>query len=167
MAKQVRSSGAVKKEYLQSTNLIHLTAMVDCLFESKDPTRVMHPFKDKDNERLEVDIVSKSGAAWIKVIARNARALTLVSLGNGEYGQKSVVDQAEAYKKCAEIHPHRYQTPEIVFFFACGVERLLANKLQALGIVVEGKIVTSDDSHQSLIGKFEQDKEKRHKTLCC
>ncbi|XP_043279461.1 UPF0415 protein C7orf25 homolog isoform X2 [Venturia canescens] len=156
---KVRSSGVVKKEYLQSTNLIHLTAMVDCLFESKEPICVMQPFKDKNNERLEVDIVCKSGGTWIKVIARNARALTLISLGNGEYGQKSVLDQAEAYKKCAENHPYRYQTPEIVFYFACGVEMLLARKLENLGVIVHGKVVTNDESyHQNLIGTSMEEK---------
>lgn len=138
---QVRIKGIVKREYLQSTNLIHLTAMVERLFASRDRISVMHPFKDTDSTRLEVDIVCDSGASWVKVIARNARALTLISLGNAEYGQKSVLDQAEMYLRCASFHPHCYKAPTVVFHFAYGVEAPLAKQLKELGIVVEGNIV--------------------------
>ena len=120
--------------------------MVERLFASKDPICVMRPFKYEDNTRLEVDIVCDSGASWVKVIARNARALTLISLGNGEYGQKSVLDQAETYIKCASFHPYRYKAPEIIFHFACGVEKPLADRLQKLGVGVEGAIVDCDDN---------------------
>ncbi|KAK0175324.1 hypothetical protein PV327_009081 [Microctonus hyperodae] len=145
---KVRSAGNVKKEYLQSTNLIHLNAMVERLLSSKEPTSVMKPFKI-DNTRLEVDIVCNSGDSWVKVIARNARALTLISLGNGEYGQKSVLDQAKFYLNCAKLHPHRYKLPEVIFHFACGIEIPLAMKLEKLGILVEGERINADDIYSS------------------
>ncbi|KAG8035620.1 hypothetical protein G9C98_001048 [Cotesia typhae] len=113
---KVRSTGNVKKEYLQSTNLIHLNAIIERLVVSKDAVSVMRPFKF-ENSRLEVDIVCDAGSSWVKVIARNPRALTLISQGEGEFGQKSV-DQAQAYLSCAELHPHRYKAPEVVFHFA-------------------------------------------------
>lgn len=95
--------------------------------------------------KLEVDIVCDNGASWVKVIARNPRALTLISCGNAEYGQKSIVDQAANYKKCAESHPYMYKPPKIIFYFAYGVEKLLAQKLKVIqDIEVEGFISETD-----------------------
>ncbi|XP_063985072.1 UPF0415 protein C7orf25 homolog isoform X1 [Diachasmimorpha longicaudata] len=137
---KVRSTDSVKREHLQSTNLIHLSALVERLLISKNPTEVMKPFKIPDSDsRLTVDIVCNGGATWIKVIARNARALTLISLGNGEYGQKSVLDQAESYLKCAAVYPHHYKSPEIIFYFAYGIETSLSSQLEELGVQVEGE----------------------------
>ena len=138
---KVRLTGNVKKEHLQSTNLIHLNAIVKRLLSANEPVNVLKPFKYQ-NSRLEVDIVCDGGSSWVKVIARNARALTLISRGNAEYGQKSVFDQAESYLKCAKNHPHMYKPPDIIFHFACGIEKPLANKLEnSLGIIVEGEII--------------------------
>lgn len=146
--KKVRSVGNVKKEHLQSTNLIHLDAMVMRLFDSKELVGVMKPFKYQGS-RLEVDIVCANGASWIKVIARNARALTLISLGNGEYGQKSIIDQAESYLLCAKHHPHLYKPPEVLFHFAYGIETVLARRLESMGITVEGDRINSCERETS------------------
>ncbi|KAL7293947.1 hypothetical protein TKK_0012528 [Trichogramma kaykai] len=146
--KKVRSTGNVKKEHLQSTNLIHLNAIVERLLSANEPVSVLKPFKN-ENSRLEVDIVCNGGSSWVKVIARNAKALTLISCGNAEYGQKSVLDQAEAYLKCAKNYPHMYKPPDIIFYFACGIEIPLAQKLEnSLNIIVEGKkidVLAEDD----------------------
>lgn len=112
---------------------------------ANDPVNVLKPFKYL-NSRLEVDIVCDGGSSWIKVIARNAKALTLISRGNAEYGQKSVFDQAESYLKCAKNHPHMYKPPDIVFHFAYGIEKPLAQKLESsLGVIIEGDIIDADD----------------------
>ncbi|KAH0547289.1 hypothetical protein KQX54_018422 [Cotesia glomerata] len=112
----------------------------------------MRPFKF-ENSRLEVDIVCDSGSSWVKVIARNPRALTLISQGEGEFGQKSVVDQAQAYLSCAELHPHRYKAPEVVFHFACGIENSLAVRLEELRVVVEGVRIGNLDPFDAAICK--------------
>ncbi|XP_076161388.1 UPF0415 protein C7orf25 homolog [Ptiloglossa arizonensis] len=134
---KVQSTGNVKKEHLQSTNLIHLNAIVARLFCADEPTNVMKPFKYQKS-RLEVDIVCNGGASWVKVIARNAKALTLISLGNGEYGQKSVLDQATCYLQCAKCYPHLYRPPDVIFHFAYGIEIPLATRLERMGVMVEG-----------------------------
>ncbi|XP_053988624.1 UPF0415 protein C7orf25 homolog [Hylaeus volcanicus] len=141
---KVQSTGNVKKEHLQSTNLIHLNAIVVRLFCANEPTNVMKPFKYQKS-RLEVDIVCNGGASWIKVIARNARALTLISMGNGEYGQKSVLDQAVSYLQCAKCHPHLYRPPDVIFHFAYGIEIPLASRLEHMGVIVEGDRIQSED----------------------
>ncbi|XP_012230881.1 UPF0415 protein C7orf25 homolog isoform X1 [Linepithema humile] len=141
---KVHCTGNVKKEHLQSTNLIHLNAMVARLSCSKDPVSVIKPFKYQKS-RLEVDIVCNNGASWVKVIARNARALTLISLGNGEYGQKSVLDQANSYLMCSKCHLHHYRPPDVIFHFAYGIEIPLAIRLEQMGIKVEGERIDADN----------------------
>ncbi|XP_033336540.2 UPF0415 protein C7orf25 homolog isoform X3 [Megalopta genalis] len=153
---KVQSTGNVKKEHLQSTNLIHLNAIGARLFRANEPTNVMKPFKYQKS-RLEVDIVCDGGASWVKVIARNAKALTLISMGNGEYGQKSVLDQANCYLQCAKCYPHLYRPPDVVFHFAYGIEVPLAAHLERVGVVVEGDRIDCDDrstSVQETDGKF-------------
>ncbi|XP_017885014.1 UPF0415 protein C7orf25 homolog isoform X2 [Ceratina calcarata] len=137
---KVQCTGNVKKEHLQSTNLIHLNAIVTRLFCVNQPTNVMKPFKHKKS-RLEVDIVYNGGASWVKVIARNARALTLISMGNGEYGQKSVLDQASSYLQCAKCYLYLYRPPDVVFHFAYGIEIPLARRLKQMGVIIEGDII--------------------------
>ncbi|XP_078033712.1 UPF0415 protein C7orf25 homolog [Augochlora pura] len=146
---KVQSTGNVKKEHLQSTNLIHLNAIGARLFCASEPTNVMKPFKYQKS-RLEVDIVCNGGASWVKVIARNAKALTLISMGNGEYGQKSVLDQANCYLQCAKCYPHLYRPPDVVFHFAYGIEVPLAAHLERVGVVVEGNRINCDDKSTSV-----------------
>ncbi|XP_067213739.1 UPF0415 protein C7orf25 homolog isoform X2 [Linepithema humile] len=118
--------------------------MVARLSCSKDPVSVIKPFKYQKS-RLEVDIVCNNGASWVKVIARNARALTLISLGNGEYGQKSVLDQANSYLMCSKCHLHHYRPPDVIFHFAYGIEIPLAIRLEQMGIKVEGERIDADN----------------------
>lgn len=117
--------------------MIHLNAIVARLFGANQPTNIMKPFKYQKS-RLEVDIVCNGGASWIKVIARNAKALTMISMGNGEYGQKSVLDQATSYLECAKCYPHLYRPPDVIFHFAYGIETPLAARLERMGVIVEG-----------------------------
>ncbi|XP_017885013.1 UPF0415 protein C7orf25 homolog isoform X1 [Ceratina calcarata] len=145
---KVQCTGNVKKEHLQSTNLIHLNAIVTRLFCVNQPTNVMKPFKHKKS-RLEVDIVYNGGASWVKVIARNARALTLISMGNGEYGQKSVLDQASSYLQCAKCYLYLYRPPDVVFHFAYGIEIPLARRLKQMGVIIEGDIIKCKDVHDN------------------
>ncbi|KZC08635.1 UPF0415 protein C7orf25 like protein [Dufourea novaeangliae] len=153
---KVQTTGNVKKEHLQSTNLIHLNAIAARLFCASEPTNVMKPFKHKKS-RLEVDIVCNGGASWVKVIARNAKALTLISMGNGEYGQKSVLDQAMYFLQCAKYYPHLYRPPDVVFHFAYGIEVPLATRMEHMGVIVEGDRIQCEDekaidTHGSLNG---------------
>ncbi|KAM0729567.1 UPF0415 protein C7orf25-like protein [Formica fusca] len=141
---KVHCAGNLKKKHLQSTNLIHLNAIVARLSCAKDLVSVMRPFKHQKS-RLEVDIVCNNGASWVKVIARNARALTLISLGKGEYGQKSILDQANLYLMCSKCHLYHYKPPDVIFHFAYGIEIPLALRLEQMGIIVEGDRIDMDN----------------------
>jgi hypothetical protein len=45
--------------------------------------------------------------------------LPLFLLGEGEFGQRSIVDHAVEYLECARQHPHLFKTPKVmwVIFF--------------------------------------------------
>ena len=45
--------------------------------------------------QLVVDIVSGRSSSWVKIVARNPRALSVNSLGGAQFGQKNIVDQVE------------------------------------------------------------------------
>lgn len=80
----------------------------------------------------------------MKVVARNPKALTLIALGNGEYKQKSVLDQALTYVNCANDNRYLYRPPKVIFYFAYGIEIPLAQKLEEIGVTVEGERIESD-----------------------
>jgi hypothetical protein len=62
---------------------------VSCLVGSYNPVAVLHSFvltkSDGSSKRICVDIVAENGQQWIKVIARNPKALT--QLSSGKYMQ--------------------------------------------------------------------------------
>jgi hypothetical protein len=82
---QVTKPKAAKKEHLVCTNLLHFQALVSCLVGSYDPVAVLQSFiltkEDGNTKRICVDIVAEKGQQWIKVIARNPKALTQLSTG--------------------------------------------------------------------------------------
>jgi hypothetical protein len=41
--------------------------------------------------------------------------LPLFLLGEGEFGQRSIVDHAVEYLECAHQHPHLFKTPKVMW----------------------------------------------------
>lgn len=66
-----------------------------------------------DDRKITVDMVCDGGLTWIKVIARNPKSLSQICMGNGSYGVRSIIDQAEEYVMCAQLHPCLFQTPKV------------------------------------------------------
>lgn len=60
-----------------------------------------------------MDIVCDNGLTWTKVVARNPKSLSQVSMGDASFGVRSVVDQAEEFVECAKLYPHMFQTPTV------------------------------------------------------
>ena len=97
----------LKKEHINCSNLIHLGCIVDQLFLVKAPQSVMQPFnvqKDFSNKKVCVDIVCDKGLTWIKVVARNPRALDQNSQGGNQYGQRCIIDQVGNHLKLCIIN---------------------------------------------------------------
>ena len=88
-----------------------------------------------------VDIVSGSSGCWIKVVARNPRALAVNSQGGAQFGQKNILDQVIKLKSgipviqfslqvkefvlCARQNQILFAPPTVTFVFACGVTKSL------------------------------------------
>jgi len=78
LKKLQKQKNAKLNDHLKCTNLVHLAAFVQTLTESENPSAVSKVFSCVDNARkVIVDVVANDGFVWIKVVARNARALQL------------------------------------------------------------------------------------------
>jgi hypothetical protein len=43
--------------------------------------------------------------------------LSLFLLGEGEFGQRSIIDHAIEYLECAQQHPHLFRTPKVMWAY--------------------------------------------------
>lgn len=82
---QVLEKHDVKKEHVKCTNLGHLEALVNCILENCDGCsgilETLELRTSDDSKRVCVDVVADNGRTWIKVVARNPKALSLLSAG--------------------------------------------------------------------------------------
>jgi hypothetical protein len=82
---QAVKSKEAKKEHLICTNLHHFQAVVSCLAASCGCVAVLQMFglkrADGSSKRICVDVVAEKGQQWVKVIARNPKALYQLSTG--------------------------------------------------------------------------------------
>uniref|UniRef100_A0A8D8RSE9 UPF0415 protein C7orf25 homolog n=2 Tax=Cacopsylla melanoneura TaxID=428564 RepID=A0A8D8RSE9_9HEMI len=145
LEKTMRSS-KMKEEHLLCTNLHHFQALLNHALVQPCDSLLQHFFYYHGDQKCKicVDIVANKGQKWIKVISRNPKALSQISLGAGEYGQRSVLDQAEEYVECARENFVMFEPPEVIFHFSCGIERQLANELIKRCITISGDILESN-----------------------
>lgn len=81
----------------------------------------------------------------------------LLWVGEGNFGEKSIVHQVDEYIKFASINQHNFQTPKICFYFASGVTKELSEYLKGRGIHVLGEIVELDDETRRKLAIYEED----------
>ena len=108
----------LKAEHLECSNLTHLKAISQTLQKCHGLTDILKSFQfkrgdDGQKRKICVDAVCDGGSTWIKVVARNSKALELCSDGSQQFGQKSVVDQAEQFVECAKQNPYLFRTPTV------------------------------------------------------
>ncbi|XP_028648888.2 UPF0415 protein C7orf25 homolog [Erpetoichthys calabaricus] len=136
---------AVKESHLQSTNLTHLKAIVETAESLEDIVSVLHVFTyiDRFGEKqtLVVDVVANGGHTWVKAIGRKAEALHNIWQGRGQYGDKSIIEQAEDYIQASRQQPVQYNNPHIIFAFYNGISSPMAERLKQMDISVRGDIV--------------------------
>ncbi|XP_007505622.1 UPF0415 protein C7orf25 homolog isoform X2 [Monodelphis domestica] len=136
---------AVKESHLQSTNLTHLRAVVEAAESLEAVVAVLHVFGYADGagdkQTLVVDVVANGGHTWVKAIGRKAEALHNIWLGRGQYGDRSVVEQAEDFLRASAQQPVQYSSPRVVFAFYNGVSSPVADELRGMGVSVRGDIV--------------------------
>uniref|UniRef100_A0A3Q4BY02 Uncharacterized protein n=1 Tax=Mola mola TaxID=94237 RepID=A0A3Q4BY02_MOLML len=135
----------VKESHLHSTNLTHLTAIVESAESLEGVVALLHVFTYQDaggcRQTLVVDVVANGGHTWVKAVGRKAEALHNIWQGRGQYGDKSIIRQAEDFLQASRQQPVQYQHPHIVFAFYNGVSCPMADRLRDMGISVRGDIV--------------------------
>ncbi|XP_076837217.1 UPF0415 protein C7orf25 homolog [Brachyhypopomus gauderio] len=135
----------IKETHLQSTNLTHLRAIVESAESLENIMSVLHVFAyegpDGQKQTLVVDVVANDGHTWVKAIGRKAEALHNIWQGRGQYGDKSVIRQAEDFLQASRQQPVQYSNPHIIFAFYNGVSSPMADRLREMGISVRGDIV--------------------------
>ncbi|XP_059200332.1 UPF0415 protein C7orf25 homolog [Centropristis striata] len=135
----------VKESHLHSTNLTHLTAIVESVESLDDVVALLHVFTyldaAGDRQTLVVDVVANGGHTWVKAVGRKAEALHNIWQGRGQYGDKSIISQAEDFLQASGQQPVQYRHPHIVFAFYNGVSCPMANRLKDMGVAVRGDIV--------------------------
>ncbi|XP_015265068.1 PREDICTED: UPF0415 protein C7orf25 homolog [Gekko japonicus] len=136
---------SVKESHLQSTNLTHLQAVLESAECLEAVVGILHVFAYEDSfgekQSLVVDVVANNGHTWVKAVGRKAEALHNIWLGRGQYGDKSIIEQAEDFLRASRQQPVQYSNPHIVFAFYNGVSCPMAERLQEMGISVRGDIV--------------------------
>lgn len=110
--KKISTSNSVKKEHLQCSNLTHFSALCDSLRNVKDCTSVYKIF-NLDGKKVTVNIICDNGLTWKKVVKRNPKSITQICMGNGNYGARSIFEQAEEYLECAKLNPCMFQSPKV------------------------------------------------------
>lgn len=97
------------------SNLVHFNYLVKILSETKNVHQVDFPIKCHGHQKavLRIDIVAEKGGVWVKVVARNPKALNEIALGRSNYGTKTILDHARCYAKAAKENPHCFRIPEV------------------------------------------------------
>ncbi|XP_078396284.1 UPF0415 protein C7orf25 homolog isoform X1 [Cetorhinus maximus] len=136
---------SVKESHLQSTNLTHLKAVIESAESLEDVVSLLHVFnyqeRSGEKQSLVVDVVANGGLTWVKAIGRKAEALHSIWVGRGQYGDKSIVEQAEDYLEASKQQLVQYSNPHIVFAFYNGISSPMAERLKEMGLSVRGDIV--------------------------
>jgi len=107
-------------------------------------------------KKVVVDIVCDKGQTWIKVVARNPRALDLNSQGGNQFGQKSIIDQVKEFVLCASQNEVLFKSPVVRFVFANGVTQSLYKRVTRRGAVAAGDIVNLSDSESDAEGSEDE-----------
>ncbi|KAL0279619.1 UNVERIFIED_CONTAM: hypothetical protein PYX00_001135 [Menopon gallinae] len=146
-------NNTLKDEHLICSNLTHLEAVAVQLFNFENvcvgimSNKVLNTGNQR--KKICVDLILYGGSVWMKVIARNRKALTLVSNGDCSFGQKSIIDQALEFMECSKQHIYYFKPPTVIFYFANGIENFLADNLRRIGIKVEEKLDSPDLKYAS------------------
>uniref|UniRef100_A0A8D0AQS2 Chromosome 7 open reading frame 25 n=1 Tax=Sander lucioperca TaxID=283035 RepID=A0A8D0AQS2_SANLU len=136
----------VKQSHLHSTNLTHLSAIVESAESLEGVVALLHVFTyqhadARGRHTLVVDVVANGGHTWVKAVGRKAEALHNIWQGRGQYGDKSIISQAEDFLRASLQQPVQYHPPHVVFAFYNGVSAAMAQRLRDMGVSVRGDIV--------------------------
>lgn len=104
--------------HIQCSNLVHFAYFVRILEQTENVYKVDVPIKIHEcrDTVVRVDIVADNGKTWIKVIARNPKALSDTAFGRSNYGNKSILDHAKCYASSANQNLYCFTKPKVRSF---------------------------------------------------
>lgn len=114
--------------------------------------------------KIEIDIVCRNRACWIKVKAMSAEGVSAVVNGTAPGGHKSVLELSDEVLAAARYNLLHYQPPAVVFSFSRGVSKKVSMALKKRGVFVEGDIVETPiaDFEESSDDESEEDDAKHN-----
>ncbi|KAK7877619.1 hypothetical protein WMY93_031631 [Mugilogobius chulae] len=128
-------SAHVKGAHVNSSNLTQLAAVVQSAESLQSVVALLRVYTFTDEQQnkknLTVDVVADGGLLWVKAVGRKAEALHAVWQGRGQFGDRSVIGQAEEFLLAASQHPLHYTCPRILFAFYNGVSKPMAKNCSA------------------------------------
>ncbi|XP_059155669.1 UPF0415 protein C7orf25 homolog [Physella acuta] len=140
-----RKRDVIQGNHLNSSNLGHYASLIHAAESLPGVVQILQPFTLPTRpDNLVVDVVCGQGHIWVKVIARKSQALHLVWSGQGQFGERDLVDQAEEYLNCAVTHPFNFSIPKVIFAFYNQITKPVAHSLEKLGVAVYGQLDTAD-----------------------
>lgn len=97
--------------------MIHYNYLVAVLLRANHIQSVDCPVKTDGQRKssIRIDIVADNGGTWIKVIARNSKALDDGVNGETSFGTKSILDHAASYIKAAGENPFNFKPPKVTY----------------------------------------------------
>lgn len=104
--------------HILCSNLAYLAHLVKSLKEADEVNGVGILFKSSSKEQktyVRVDIVAGNGTLWMKVIARNSKALSDIARGHCSHGAKSILDHARCYAEVAKNNLCCFKIPKVAF----------------------------------------------------
>lgn len=112
---QAISQKTLRINNILCSNLVHFDYLIRTIERTKNVQGVDFPIKTAGNNKstIRIDIVADGGATWIKVIARNPKALNDIAFGRSNYGAKSILDHAICYTDGAKDNQCCYQNPKV------------------------------------------------------
>jgi len=78
-----------------------------------------------------------AAAADAAAAADDDDILHMLMVGDGEYGCKTLVSQADEYHKAAQCHPHNFEPPRVVFLFTGQVLPVVSAALESVHVCSE------------------------------
>ncbi|XP_069110453.1 UPF0415 protein C7orf25 homolog [Argopecten irradians] len=140
-----KTRGPINECQLKSSNLSHFAGILHAMQVIPSVECMMKAIRSPNRtENLHVDIVAGQGQVWVKVIARKAQALHLIWAGEGQFGDRDIVSQADDYITCANTNPVNFRPPTVHFAFYSQVTKPMAEALEAKGVRVWGERVEVD-----------------------
>lgn len=109
------ANNQLKVAHILCSNLVHFSYLVNILKQTENVLGVDYPIKTGGSNKstTRIDIVAENGSKWIKVIARNPKALKDIAFGNSNYGTKSIFDHAVNYTEGAKDNQYCFQNPKV------------------------------------------------------